>query len=1392
MIGVTASVFGQSDSTKTNPFLNRKYLDYDNVSPWFFGVNVGATWHSTDVKNKLDYGFGATFGRSFLYKQGSPLFIDARLRYLRAFVSGQDADSTSAITDNQALNGTTHDNVDYVSTPGYAVNNFQTDLHRVSLELVLHWNKLRERTGVDLYAFGGVGVTFARTKGDLLDEDGNQHDYGSLSSFGTSSVNQLLDKNYESTLDGSSNKHKGYFMPSLGLGIGYQVTPKLSLGLEHKTTFTRHDFFDGTDRDMIDNTNSANKDLYHYTSFYLRFNLRKRQPKPVDPIQPIDPVTPVDPINTTPIDGGTTDTKRPPIVEIYDPSVSPFTTQQAYFNLKAKVYYVNGDENIIFKQNGSNNQNFTYNSSTNEFQSQVVLQPGQNIFEITGTNGDGSFTDATVIILDVPNQTQPPIVSISNPPFSPYETSNQYFDLQGKVLNVDNRNQVSMIFNGQTLNNFNFNTSNGATASTLNLREGQNVITLKGVNASGQDQKTVYINYKKVVQVQPPVVNIINPSQQSTTVMNPSYNVIATVLNVTQKNQINVQINGTYTTNFTYNHQQKRVQFGANLIVGANIIRVTATNASGTANDSKTIIYMQQQQLHPPVVTFINPNTNPITVFNPQYNVVARIDHVTNANQIALKVNGIPTSNFSYSLSSKQLMMQSSLVVGANIFEITATNAAGQDEKTTTIIYEQPRQEDPPVVNFQIPSVTPYTVDNPSAKVIASVLNVENASQIQVKVNGSFISNFTFNETTNLVRINRTLVLGSNLFEVIATNLGGTDSDQTTIIYKKQEVTKPTALWLNPASSPLSTFNGSYQLTGKVTGVDSKSNVSVKKNGVSLGQNMWSFNVTTKVVSFNTGLVLGNNIFELQATNEGGSAMATTVIVYEERPCDKPTVQFIQPTTVTTVDNTSLLVKGQFTGVTNSSQIALRVNGVTQSNIGYNAATNQISKTVTLNEGNNVIQIFATNECGITTANKTITYVPTEAPCFTPAIQVIQVGEAIETFETSQLLMATLSNIDNASQVIFKINGVNKPFSFDPATHLFTSTAALGMGLNACQLIVSNDCGASSFTWNITRNKCVNPIMQLNVTSSEYTTTDETLSLNGTISNIENSDQIVVMHNGASVNFIYNPVNEVISISRTLSVGINQITIRATNVCGRSDQDLRITYTEPVVVDPPTIQYTSPSTNLYETTATFHQVKAQLTNVPHKSQILVWVNNVLTQNFSYNTTSGMLSMNRQLIIGDNLIKIKAVNESGEIFKSVIIRRKVAQLTRPANIVMVSPTSNSTLVKTTSTPVVGTVENVTDFSDVQIYVNNQLFNGYTKVVENGGVKFSFNLPMSNTQRNKTVRIVGSNAAGNSERTLSFTFVGKTKVSGVKNVKKDPVSKPVKGNTSTKTPTKKGGR
>ena len=54
-------------------------------------------------------------------------------------------------------------------------------------------------------------------------------------------------------------------MPSVGIGIGYQVGKGVSLGIEHKTTFTMADNFDG----HVQAKGKYANDWYHYTSCLL-------------------------------------------------------------------------------------------------------------------------------------------------------------------------------------------------------------------------------------------------------------------------------------------------------------------------------------------------------------------------------------------------------------------------------------------------------------------------------------------------------------------------------------------------------------------------------------------------------------------------------------------------------------------------------------------------------------------------------------------------------------------------------------------------------------------------------------------------------------------------------------------------------------------------------------------------------------------------------------------------------------------------------------------------------------------------------------------------------------------------------------------------------------------
>ena len=261
------------------------------------------------------------------------------------------------------------------------------------------------------------------------------------------------------------------------------------------------------------------------------------------------------------------------MVYFVDPNVNPYTVSTQNYTINADVLNVASQQNIVFKQNGSINNNFSYNPTTHRLISTVVLVPGQNVFEVIGTNQAGTAQATTVIIYNRVAAT-PPVVTITNPSINPYETANQTFNLSATVLNVTTANQVNVTLNGQAINNFSFNASNGGVNVLLNLINGSNVITVKGTNNDGTDQKQTVIIYRPVQTVQPPVVQFTVPNMDPFTTNTQNYTASISVLNVTAANQIFVIVNGQNTTNFSFSNSV--VTLPLNLIDGANTINVSA------------------------------------------------------------------------------------------------------------------------------------------------------------------------------------------------------------------------------------------------------------------------------------------------------------------------------------------------------------------------------------------------------------------------------------------------------------------------------------------------------------------------------------------------------------------------------------------------------------------------------------------------------------------------------------------------------------------------------------------------------------------------------------------------------------------------------------------------
>ena len=354
IIIVLFSAFGANAQSK---------VSYNN-SKWFLGLNAGGTYHSNtevDVNTRYRAGLGFTLGKSFNMEEGNFFSWDFRFRYLHANYRGLSKSKYNLdSTNTQILNlGSTLDQ--YQQAYGYYVPSFNAKVNDFSLELQLNTNRLRERTGWNLYVFGGIGLTHYKTAVDLTE-------LGSVKP-----EDELFDKPDFTTGYETKAVERVEVMPHFGAGIDRQLGPNVSFGIMGRMSWTRHNDFDAMPNNM-DGSLSTLNDRYHYVSAGFKFYLgRGERTKPTQTGTVVDPVT-------TPVGNGSgNQTPQRPIVDFTNPSHSPITVSNPNFHIDANVFYVSGSNNITFKQNGYTNQSFSYNANTDEFDANVILQSGQNI-----------------------------------------------------------------------------------------------------------------------------------------------------------------------------------------------------------------------------------------------------------------------------------------------------------------------------------------------------------------------------------------------------------------------------------------------------------------------------------------------------------------------------------------------------------------------------------------------------------------------------------------------------------------------------------------------------------------------------------------------------------------------------------------------------------------------------------------------------------------------------------------------------------------------------------------------------------------------------------------------------------------------------------------------------
>ena len=1162
-------------------------VDYDHTSKWFLGFNIGGAWQTTDVTNKTNLGYGLTLGKSYNYDYGRILSFDLRARYLTGKWRGQDFDTTD-LSNYTISNGVL---TDYKNTYGYTINNFESTVHRLGLELVIHANSFKDRTNIDPYIFGGIGLTWHQTYGDIIDftssQSGGLYNYDPSITYTQTELTTLMDGILDTPLDGSTlDKFRVGFMPSLGFGLGYQVGKYTTFGFEHKTTFTLIDDFDGYTK------SSKYNDIYHYTSLYLNFRFRTNN-------NVASNTTNNNTNSSGKIDTYTTGSNacpKPVIRLVYPSATSTSNVKTETYQVSTEISNITSIEDIVFTQNGTLNQNGQYNAQTRRFTATAFLTPGMNTFEVSAKNQCGDAKSNFVINYSPCLQ---PLVSFTNPLTANGSTENINYTLTANVSNIQN-GQLTVKHNNFNITNYNYNATSGLVQATVSLTPGNNTFFIGGKNECGESTQTSSINYTFCAT---PIISFIQPTVDGTTVNSAVYNLNALIQNV-NNGTIVLQLNNKTIPNPSFNKNTGTLLATLNLVVGINTITIKSTNSCGT--DTKTITIDYRRCLAPQI-TLVNPNNTITTANNQAFNLSALVQNSTN---ISLTNNG-NTINYNFNNQTGSLQAATILNQGVNTFVITAINTCGTDVETFTVNYN-------PCVAPQITLVNPSnanTTANNQAFNLAAL--VQNSSNITLTKNGSTI-NYNFNSQSGSLQAATTLNQGVNTFVITAISACGTDVETITVNYNP--CTAPQVTLVNPSSSVTTALNQTFNLSALV---QNSTNITLTKNGSSINYN---FNTQTGSLQASTSLNQGVNTFVITAINTCGTDVETFTVNYN--PCVAPQISLVDPI------NTSTLTSNQTINIAaliqNSSNISLTKNGSTI-NFNYNNQTETLQTTTALNQGVNTFIITAINTCGTDVETFTVNY----NPCVAPQVTLVNPNDVNYTTNNQNLNLNSI--VLNSSNITLTKNGSTINYNFNNQTGTLQAATTLNQGVNTFVITAINSCGTDVETFTVNYNPCVAPLITLvNPSNANTTANNQAFNISALV---QNSSNITLTKNGTTINYNFNNQSGSLQAATTLNQGVNTFVITAINSCGTDVETFTVNY-NPCVA--PLITLVNPS----NANTTANNQAFNISALVQNSSNITLTKNGTTINYNFNNQSGSLQAATTLNQGVNTFVITAINSCG--------------------------------------------------------------------------------------------------------------------------------------------------
>jgi hypothetical protein len=460
--------------------------------------------------------------------------------------------------------------------------------------------------------------------------------------------------------------------------------------------------------------------------------------------------------------------QQKPEVTISDPRDGA-TFRQPTTTLKAGTRYVSSRNDISLEVN-RRTVPFNFDANTGAVSAELTLQEGKNAVTISVKNNAGNAQAGVQLNYLAP---KPPKVTISEPANNS-ETRSAQGQLTAVLENVDNKNDVTVQVNGASVP-FSFDPKRKQISAKVNYTEGNNTLRVSVRTDAGAAEASVAVRF---VKAKPPVVTITNPKGTRNITDKPAFTLTATVENVFSDKNVQVSLNGAAVTGFTLD-RGGNLSANVTLKAGVNTFIVKATTPDGT--DQATagvqldvpVVVLESK----PVLEFLLPKRAGSTVKAAAYEMKANVKNVTDKSQIRLKLNGAVIRDFEYNARGAFITATLTLKEGKNIILLEASNKSGAATAQTDIAYQQaaPSIPKPEVVieSASQPTVSPFNPDQGRSSVVANVRYIDTKEQISVKVNGTALTDFTFNSATSKVIWVSLLIRGENTVEITVTNAAG-------------------------------------------------------------------------------------------------------------------------------------------------------------------------------------------------------------------------------------------------------------------------------------------------------------------------------------------------------------------------------------------------------------------------------------------------------------------------------------------------------------------------------------------------------------------------------------------------------------------------------------------